>query len=263
MIKIKRISAPEQLTEQLKLQLTKEFKKDKKKPVWNKPYIRNSLLEMSNYKCCYCEELVGADSGCSEMHVDHYHDKNTYPDEVVNWTNLLPSCSHCNKKKSTHDTYMEPIINPTEIDPRDIFYMRNYRYYSIDSNPNSLGKASIDVLGINDFEEKIKIRFIIGDGLCKEFYKLYGDAVELDTSILTNTRKRNQILNGCLNNLRLCTRKSRFGASMATVLQECEDYQALRNFLMKYNLWDDEMEQLHKESLEICLSKAIVKKDTD
>ena len=32
MIKIKRISAPEQLTDVVKLQLTEEFKKDKKKP---------------------------------------------------------------------------------------------------------------------------------------------------------------------------------------------------------------------------------------
>lgn len=262
MIKIKRTSAPEQLTEQLKSQLTEEFKKDKKKSVWNKPYLRNGLLEMSNYKCCYCEELVGSGSGCSEMHVDHYHDKNTYPDEVVKWTNLFPACSHCNKKKSTHDTYIEPIINPTEDNPKDIFYMKNYRYYSKDCNPDSLGKTSIDVLGINDSEEKVKIRFTIGDALCQELYKLYGDAAELGDGILTNTRKRNQIHSGCVNNLKLCIRTSRFGASMATVLQESEDYQALRNLLMRYNLWDDEMERLHKESLDICLSKEIVKKDT-
>jgi uncharacterized protein (TIGR02646 family) len=260
MIRIKRIEEPKELTEQIKSQLTEEFKIDKKKSVWNKPYIRNGLLEMSNYKCCYCEESVG--SGCGEMHVDHYHDKNTYPDEVVKWTNLLPSCSHCNKKKSTHDTYLEPIIDPTKTDPRNIFYMRNYRYYSINRDSNSLGKISIDVLGINDSEEKVQLRFIIGDKLCNEFHKLYNDATELRDKILTNTRKRNRLLSGCFNNLKLCTRKSRFGASMATVLQESEDYQALRTLLMKYNLWDNELEQLHKESLEICLSKDIVKKDT-
>lgn len=260
MIKIKRIDKPIELTEQVKLQLTEEFKKDKKKSVWNKPYIRNSLLKMSNYKCCYCEELVS--SGCSEMHVDHFHDKNTYPNEVVEWTNLLPSCSHCNKKKLTHDTYTEPIIDPTKIDPRDIFYMKNYRYWSKDTNPKSLGKTSIDVLGINDSKKKVQLRFIIGNELCNEFHKLYNDANDLGNAILTDTRKRNQILNGCLNNLELCTKTSRFGASMATVLQESEDYHALRNLLMKYSLWDDELEQLHKESLSICLSKDIAEKDT-
>lgn len=261
MIKIKRISAPKQLTAAIQLQFTEEFKKNKKKSVWNKPYIRQRLLEMSNYKCCYCEELV--DSGCSEMHVDHYHDKDTYPDEVVKWNNLLPSCSHCNKKKSSHDTYVKPIIDPTEVDPKKIFYIKNYRYWSIDSDPNSLGKTSIDVLGLNDFDEKVKMRFTIGDGLCREFNKLYEDATELGNDILVNTRKRNRILSGCLNNLKLCTRMSRFSASMATVLHESNDYHDLRNFLIRYDLWDEEMENLHKESLSICLSKDIVIKDTN
>lgn len=261
MIKIKRISAPEQLTDVVKLQLTEEFIKDKKKAVWNKTYIRQRLLEMSNSKCCYCEELVG--SGCNEMHIDHYHCKDTYPDEVVNWTNLLPSCSHCNKKKSTHDTYSEPIIDPTQINPKEIFYMKNYRYCSKDCNPNSLGKISIGVLGLNDFDEKVMIRFKIGSELCKEFDKLYEDATDLGDDILKNTRKRNRILNGCLNNLKLCTRKSRFGASMATVLQEDEDYHSLKNLLIKYNLWDDELEYLHQESKNICLSKDIKVEDTN
>lgn len=260
MIKIKRIDSPEQLTDAVKAQLTEEFKKNKKKAVWDKTYIRQRLIEMCNSKCCYCEELI--DSGCIEMHIDHYHDKNTYPDEVVEWTNLLPSCSHCNKRKSTHDTYKEPIINPAQIDPKNIFYMKNYMYWSKDCDPNSLGKTSIRVLGINDFDEKVMIRFKIGSELCKEFDKLYEDAIDLGDAILTNTRKRNRLISGCLNNLKLCTRKSRFGASMATILQENEDYQALRRLLMKYNLWDSEMEELHKESLSICLSKSIREKDT-
>lgn len=260
MIKIKRISAPEQLTDVVKSQLTEEFKKDKKKNVWNKPYIRQRLLSMTNSKCCYCEELV--DTGCNEMHVDHYHYKDSYPDEVVEWDNLLPSCSHCNKKKSTYDTYTNLLIDPTQVDPREIFYIKNYRYWSKDCSPNSLGKISIGVLGLNDYDEKVMIRFKIGSELCKEFDKLYEDAMDLGDTILINTRKRNRILNGCLYNLKLCTRKSRFGASMATTLQEDEDYQALRNLLIGYNLWDDELERLHQESKEICLSKDIIIKDT-
>lgn len=253
MIKITRISAPTQLTDEVKAQLTEEFKKDHKKSVWNKSYIRDNLLKMSQSKCCYCEELIG--EGCSEMHVDHYHDKDTYPDEVVEWNNLLPSCSHCNKKKLTHDTYVEPIINPTIHEPKEVFYMRNYRYYSYDCSPDSLGKLSLGVLGLNDSEKKVKLRYTIGNKLCAELDSLYEDAIELGDNILTNTRKRNRILNGCENSLKLCTKASRFGASMATVLQESEDYQALRGLLMKYNLWDDELEKLHIESLNICLSK--------
>ena len=56
-----------------------------------------------------------------------------------------------------------------------------------------------------------------------------------------------------MNNLRLCTRTARFGASMATILQENDEYHELRKLLQKYNIWSDEMEQLHKEAAEICL----------
>lgn len=255
MIKIKRISKPVELNDALKSHLTDEFKKNTQKAVWNKSFIRQRLLEMSSSKCCYCEELIG--ESCSEMHIDHYHDKDSYPDEVVEWNNLLPSCSHCNKKKSTHNTYNEPIVDPTIIDPKEIFYMKNYRYYSYDCSPTSLGKITISVLGLNDSNEKVKLRYMIGNKLCEEFYDLYEDAVELGDDILVNTRKRNRIINGCKNNIKLCTRNSRFGASMATVLHEDEDYYALRNLLIRYNLWDDEMEKLHKESLDICLSKKL------
>lgn len=253
MIKIKRTDAPEKLTKEVKEELTNTFKKDKKKVVWNKPYIRDGLLEMSSNKCCYCEEIIGI--GCNEMHIEHYHDKGDYPDEVVEWENLLPSCSHCNKSKSTHDTYKEPIVNPTIDNPKEIYYMKDYRYVSYDKHPDSLGRLSIGVLGINDTDEKVTLRYTIGNKLNAELDKLYEDAFKLGNEILTNTRRRNRIVKGCLNNLKLCTKNSRFGASMATTLQENNDYQALRDLLSKYNLWTDEMEQLHKESLEICLCK--------
>lgn len=73
-----------------------------KKVVWNKAYIKNALLEMSDNKCCYCECKIG--KGEREMHVEHFKPKSIYPDLVVEWNNLLPSCPHCNKQKSSHDT---------------------------------------------------------------------------------------------------------------------------------------------------------------
>lgn len=253
MIKINRAPAPSELTDEVKTKLTAEFKEDNKKRVWSQLYIKTALLQMSNGKCCYCEDKIGA--GEDEMHVDHYHDKKNYPDEVVEWNNLLPSCPHCNKKKSNHDTYLEPIVNPTQDDPKEIFYIHNYRYCSYDCDPNSLGKISIAVLGLNDLEKKIKKRFIIGSKLSEDLDRLYEDAIELGDAILTNVRKRNRIINGCKNNLKLCTRDSRFGAMMSTILQEDDNYHGLRKILIKYEFWDEELENLHKESLEICLMK--------
>lgn len=253
MIKIKRLSAPIELTEEVKKQLTTEFKADKSKRVWNKPYIRERLLEMSLHKCCYCEELLGP--GHVEMHVEHYHDKNKYPDEVVEWDNLLPACPHCNKKKSGHDTYAEPIADPTKDDPRSLFYIENYRYRSYDPSLHSRARLTYSVLGLNDTDEKVMPRFIIGNELIKELEKIYEDAMELGNGIISNARKRNRILNGCTELLRMCTRSSRFGATMATVLHESDDYNNLRDFLFQYDLWDDDIEKLHQESLSLSLSK--------
>ena len=45
MIKVERIDKPRELTDDVQKQLTDEFKKDKKKQVWNKSYIRKELLK--------------------------------------------------------------------------------------------------------------------------------------------------------------------------------------------------------------------------
>ena len=42
---------------------------------------------------------------------------------------------------------------------------------------------------------------------------------------------------------------------MATVLHESDDYNKLRDHLSQYDLWDDDIEKLHQESLSISLLK--------
>ena len=154
MIKLTRSNPPEKLTKEEQKKLTEEFKKNKKKSVWNKPYIRDALLKECNGKCIYCESLIG--SGNKEMHVDHFHYKDKYVDEVVSWNNLNPSCPHCNKSKSTHDTYEDPIINPFEDNPQDYFYITNYRYRSKNKNVDHIVRNTINVLGLNDTDDLVK-----------------------------------------------------------------------------------------------------------
>ncbi|OQY54394.1 MAG: hypothetical protein DRR08_10845 [Candidatus Parabeggiatoa sp. nov. 2] len=70
--------------------------------VWKKPYIIRALLKMSSDKCCYCECNVTEESNYLE--VEHFQPKSLYPDKVVVWDNLLPSCKRCNGTKRDHDT---------------------------------------------------------------------------------------------------------------------------------------------------------------
>lgn len=159
MIQLLRPPKPQKLADN-EAELTERFKKNNKDAVWNRSYIRSALLEMSNAKCCYCECKVGA--GEREMHVDHFKPKSIYPDLVVKWENLLPSCPHCNKEKSSHDTGAEPIVNPSEDDPREFFYLKDYRYYCFDNADSSIARRTLGVLSLNDSTELFGLLIIIG-----------------------------------------------------------------------------------------------------
>lgn len=243
MRKIQRIPKPKELTEDVQKELTEKFKKDKSIVVWNKQYIRDGLLEMTNDKCCYCESKAGR--GNEDMHVEHYHPKDKYPEEVVDWENLLPSCPHCNRSKSNHDTYLEPIINPCKDDPRQYFYFKDYRYRSKDLDPDSKGKRTLFVLKLNDTDKIKSTRFDIGERLSKEIDNIYELASDNKDVLYTDTRKRNRVVNGCRNLLKFCQPSSEYGSCMSTILHNDADFIALCVLLKQLNLWSEELEELY------------------
>lgn len=235
------------MTPEVKQKLTDEFKADNKKTVWNKPYIRNALLDMSHNKCCYCESLVG--HGHKEMHIDHYKPKNLYPDLVVDWDNLLPSCPHCNKGKSDHNTGIEPIINPTTDNPKDYLYLKSFRYYSKSRELNSLGKMTIDVLNLNDSSKNVIERYRIGMRIQDTFQNLYDYALEFEDELQTNIRRRNRVFNGCRDLLQHGLPTSEFSAFMATTIHDDQCYIDLKELLERNGLWDSELQELHDATL--------------
>lgn len=249
MIKIIRSDKPSELTCDIEKKLTDKFKQDNKIAVWNKKYIRDALLKMTNNKCSYCECLIGP--GYKEMHIDHFHPKTKYPDEVVKWDNLLPSCPRCNKNKSDHDTYKERIINPCIDNPQDYFYFKLYRYHSKDSNINSIGKLTIDVLNLNSTTELVQNHFLMGEQLQEKLDNLATSACENEYNLSSNTRHRNKIINGCKDILKMANPKAEFSAFMATIIHNDENYNILVSILKRNSLWDSELEFLHNDSLKI------------
>ena len=252
MIKLNRSEPPEKLTPEVQKQLTEEFKQDKKKSVWNKPYIREALLNECNNKCVYCECFIGA--GHKEMNVDHFHYKNKYEDEVVSWNNLNPSCPHCNKSKSTHDTYKEPIVNPFEENPQDYFYVKNYRYYSKNKRVEKIAKNTIDILGLNDTDDLVRFRFEQGNALSEKITELYEAANENKFILTSDIKKRNRILTGCKNILKQGINTAEFSAFMATTIQNEDDYHKLKKLLQELNLWDETLQKLDEATNNIKLS---------
>lgn len=248
-IKVERIEKPEELTVDVQKQLTEEFKKDKKKIVWNKKYIRDKLLRECNNKCVYCECFIG--EGHKEMHVDHFHYKDKYEDEVVAWNNLNPSCPHCNKNKSSHDTYEEPIINPFEQNPQEYFYLKNYRYYSRNDSVEKIVRDTIDVLGLNDTEDVVKFRFEQGEAIIEKIQEIYELANENKDMLCCDTRKKNRVLRGCKNILLKGTREAEYSAFMATIIKDDIYYLKLKCILIELGLWNETLQDLDAKVDEI------------
>lgn len=242
---IQLIRPPPKKLEDEETKLTQEYKKNNKKAVWNKDYIKKPLLEMSHNKCCYCECEIG--QGEKEMHIEHYKPKSLYPNLVVDWYNLLPSCPHCNKQKSFHDTGKELIVNPVEDDPKKYFYLKNYRYYCKDTNPNSIARTTLGVLSLNDSTENVAKRFKIGEMLLKKIEEIADLAIENKEVLLSKISIRNRVRNGCRDIMRQGIPEAVYSAFMSTLICNDNNFKELCSILKEKNLWDEELEEYYKQ----------------
>ncbi|EEQ18398.1 Uncharacterised protein [Yersinia intermedia] len=244
MIKLERNFTPLFFSPQNVSRLTERFKNNGSH-VWHHDDVKNSLMEISDKKCAYCEVKLGEKSTYHE--VEHFKDKNDYPDDVIEWNNLLPSCRHCNSSKGTHDVVHEPIINPFNDIPAEYFYIKNFRV----KGKNGIGTLTIDVLNLNDREHLVKPRCETGTIISE---KLEDSVVLFEEYISnpTNQKKRKLIgtVRGILNE---CQKSAIFSAVSATILHTSEDYLIIRDIMKANNLWDEDMEQLHLMSRSIKL----------
>lgn len=244
MIKITRTPKPVELTPQYQQKMTDEFKTTGK-AVWNVDFIKTALLAMSSDKCCFCEIHVKEES--KFMEVEHFHHKNKYQDEVLEWNNLLPSCKRCNGKKKEHDTYVEPIVNPTVDDPRDHFFYKDYRL-----KPKSVaGGMTISVLNLNDQERLCIPRFKIGNEIHTRLEDLLTEFNAFQAAATKRTQARNKILRQLKAIMSLALPESEYSAFMSTVILECLDYKELKDGLEKATMWDRELTDLETSLLDI------------
>lgn len=248
MIKIQRTDKPKELTYEVQNKLTEEFKQSKKE-VWRKRYITDGLFKMSHGKCCYCETMLGQEG--KALNVEHYHHKDKYPNEVVEWNNLLPSCSRCNSNKGTHDTILEPIINPTVNDPKEFLYFKNYRYKSI--NRNQIGCNTIDVLYLNDTNGLVNVRFEVCNALCDKLLNIEELLQEYIQEINTSTRRKNRIVNGIKDILRCGQPTKEYSSIIASTIINDDSYKYIKQKLIELEIWDNELKELEKKAKEIML----------
>jgi uncharacterized protein (TIGR02646 family) len=240
MIRLPAIPKPTELTSDVAQEMTALYKKEGT-AVWQKTYIKKALLEMSSNKCCYCECRLTSVSHYLE--IEHFHPKSHYPDEVIVWNNLLPSCKRCNVNKGNHDTKKEPIVHPVKDHPKSHFILRAYRFY----NKTDLGQMTIEVIGLNNRERLVKKRFEIGVELIEQLENLWALCTEYDKEMSSSTRRRNRIIETLRNLMREGTRQYEFSATAATVILHEESYAKIKFLFIKHQLWDDELIDLETE----------------
>lgn len=244
MIKIKDLPAPAELTTELVAQLTEEFKQTGK-PVWKKDYIGKQILAMSENKCCFSECKLLEEG--KYLEVEHFHPKSIYPDEVLDWQNLLPISSAVNKAKLDHDTKVESIINPRFEDPKEHLAFKSFRY----KGKTSIGEQTWKTLGLNDWilwwEKRTKIA-------CKAIElleEISSDLQEFDNLTVKTTQKRNKIVSRLRNLFTEGTPKAEYSAVVASYILHDNDYEIIKNLLIKNDLWDDEFKELEQQ-LKFC-----------
>lgn len=234
MIKLTRGAAPEKLTEQFVAEGTAKFKQTKAS-VWNVEWLKEALLDLSHKKCAYCEGRLDLKS--DYMEVEHFRDKSDYPDDVLKWENLLPSCKHCNGHKSTHDVVDEPIINPFEDDPKEHIYLKSYLYKSKDE----LGRNTIDVLDLNDCSRLVVARCELGTQLNKLLDKRLNEIKDG----LSKKRAKKQFQNDMRELMKACLPKAEYAAVCATELIESVEYPQIVKLMKELGIWSDEFENYH------------------
>lgn len=237
MIRLYRPNCPQQLTDTVKNELTQEFINTGKN-VWAKTYIKSALLAMSHNKCAYCECKLDEES--KYMEVEHFLPKDDYPNQVVDWNNLLPSCKRCNTKKRKHDSNIEPIINPANDTPSEHLAMYNYWIKGTDEK----GKTTVSVLHLNQIDRLVQVRMQIGTQVIQTIESLLERAESFIEGTNTNAKNRSFLVNGTIQLLKEAQPNSEYSATVASILFTNSDFFKLKEIMTNCNLWDQELQVL-------------------
>lgn len=214
--------------------------------VWNVDFIKTPLLESSYQKCAYCETKLDEES--KYMEVEHFRCKRDFPEKVVEWLNLLPSCKRCNGSKSDYNVEVEgQLINPYDQNPVDHIYLSNYRLRWRDD----LGRRTIETIHLNDTERLVSVRLRVGESVAAALDVLRNSLEEYIDGPQT-TRRRNQIVSGIRRLLELAQRQAEYSAVSATVLLRDPNYDWIKSRLVELGLWGD-LHQLEEGAVPLCL----------
>ncbi|ATA91360.1 HNH endonuclease [Capnocytophaga canimorsus] len=245
MIKLDRVSPPIQLSPDFIEQETYKYK-NKGESVWNTIWLKKALLQSSHNKCAYCECNIVEES--KYLEVEHFYCKKDFPDKVLEWNNLLPSCKRCNGKKGSHSVQNAPIVNPYDDTPQQHMYLENYRL----KNKDDKGRTTIDVLDLNDTERLVNSRYKVGNRLQELLENIKDKLDEYKNN--TSVRNKNKLIRMIEEVLKSCQVDREYSAVCSTILHKDKDYKNIKNEMENLGLWSVDMEKLHRNSFILILA---------
>ena len=170
----------------------------------------------------YKENSVGTDNKNQSPDIEHFFPKSIYPFLSLSISNLLPSCTFCNKIKSDVDTYKHNCLSPYEVKNSDFKFdfslaLNQAKKVKLTSKPDCKNSEILHLESlynevhrkyINDifddilkyprtYKDSLKKKFKLNESDYKELFRNYHDEKDFNKQPLSKMTKDlyNQIKN--------------------------------------------------------------------
>lgn len=184
--------------------------------------VREGLIKSSEGKCAFCE-CIPSEGG--NIEIEHFKPKSEYPEFTFEWDNFLPSCRKCNGSKGTHDTVVEPIINPYDIDPKGVFHFVDIEIKASNTGIKQIAEKTIEVCGLNTLRLwKPRAEILLS---LRIFSKAIEEAIEELTDADTQRKKEIRInkLREAIDTIEMLTNSSeKYSSFCSDFLERSEAY---------------------------------------
>ena len=131
--------------------------------------IWDSLDAMQQYRCAYCERRIRQDNRAIDSHIEHFRQRERYPQGTFEWENLFGSCDStdsCGKHKDDQIYDHQHLIKMDDDDPDDFLrFLPDGQVVpteNLDANQSTRAKETIRVFNLNGPLRQIRKVHVMG-----------------------------------------------------------------------------------------------------
>ena len=123
----------------------------------DKAEIWQQLHAMQQYRCAYCEAMIDSTPGQGNAHIEHFRQRDRYPQGTYDWSNIFGSCNRkdsCGKHKDDQRYQPEHLLKMDQDDPevflRFIFDGTVHPREALSSHSRHRAEETIRVFNLNN-----------------------------------------------------------------------------------------------------------------